>query len=173
MSLHQNAKYSFKNGKRILNLSKNSLYSPLPIPAYKVLALTGEHFAANVLMCLVSHLGYGKESNTVRPSIKTIMEMTGHGERSVRKGLDALIANGFIKKTTNRKGKIQHCEYEIADLCYLMTDAFKQSIAAARMAKMLHKIALAEAKALASNHAPNNTQMDTEINQCPIDPFLS
>ena len=169
MSIKGELKPRFKNGKMLHTLPENSLYAPLPIPAYKLLAYKEEHFAVNVLMCLVSHLSFGQ---TVKPSVKTIVDLSGHGERSVRHGLNVLLAHGFIEKTTTRMGKIQHCEYTIMDLAYEMTPAFKQAIAQAKKEKVLRRIWSLQDQAAAKQLKANNSLLATEINQWPTDPFL-
>ena len=169
MSKINGSELRFKNGKLLHTLPKGSLFAPFPIPAYKILASKKEHFAVSVLMCLVSHLGY---KNKVNPSIETIIKMTGRGERSVRQGINVLLAYGFIEKVRTRKGKIQHCEYTINDHCYQMTPAFRQSINEATRQKMLLKIKKSESKSAAKQKIANNSLKATEINQWPTDNFL-
>ena len=66
---------------QVLVITQGGLYSPLPIPAYKLLIAAGEHVAKDVLVCLVSHMGKGNRK--VYPSIKLIMREAGRGKTSV------------------------------------------------------------------------------------------
>jgi hypothetical protein len=122
--------YEFINGRRIKKL-KPGLYAKLPIPAYRYLGSTGEHFAKDVLICLVSFVGLQKETNVVNPSIEMIMSLTKRSERSVRQGLNVLVSKGYITKKTVRKGRFQHNEYMIQETCYTFTDEMRDAIAIA------------------------------------------
>jgi hypothetical protein len=80
----------------VLTIGRGGLYSPLPIPAYKILVAAREHVAKDVLVCLVSHLG--KSGNKSFPSISLIMREAGRGRTSVIAGIRTLEEFGFIKK---------------------------------------------------------------------------
>ena len=79
-----------------LVITQGGLYSPLPIPAYKLLIAAGEHVAKDVLVCLVSHMGKGNRK--VYPSVKLIMREAGRGKTAVIAGIRTLEEFGFIKK---------------------------------------------------------------------------
>ena len=79
-----------------LVIGRGGLYSPLPIPAYKILVAAREHVAKDVLVCLVSHLG--KSGRKAFPSITLIMREAGRGRTSVIAGVRTLEEFGFIKK---------------------------------------------------------------------------
>lgn len=79
-----------------LEISHGGLYSPFPIPAYKILVAAREHIAKNVLLCLVSHLGKAKRK--AFPSISLIMREAGHSRSSVIAGVRTLEEFGFVKK---------------------------------------------------------------------------
>jgi hypothetical protein len=88
-----------------LEIIAGGLYSGFPILAYQILIEANEHIAKDVLTCFVSHLGYGKSSNCVWPSISTICREARHSRSAVVRGYRVLIEFGFIKvgkyKTTN------------------------------------------------------------------------
>ena len=126
--MNQNVK--FVRGQKTLTLPKNSVWSALPIPAYKYLAAIRDNFAKDVLICLMSFLGLGKSSSVVTPSIATLSRMTGRNEASVRKGLNTLIALGYIHKETKRAGRFQNNEYTILPKCYLFTPEMRGAISA-------------------------------------------
>ena len=83
------------NKENALNLPKGSLYAPLPIPAFQVLARSNNWPAQKVLLALVMHMG--KNSNCVFPSYGTIAKSVGIGRNSISKGLTVLYEFGFIK----------------------------------------------------------------------------
>lgn len=72
-------------------------YGMLPIPAYNVLASAREHVANRVLTAFVSHMGSGKSSNCVWPSITRLCEKTGLSRSSVVSGYRTLVEFGFIR----------------------------------------------------------------------------
>jgi hypothetical protein len=101
-----------------LNIITGGLYSMFPIPAYRVLVAANEHIAKDVLMCLVSHLGYGKSSNCVWPSISLICKESRHQRSSVVAGYRTLVEFGFIRvgkyKTRNGWGN----KYYFQESCF-------------------------------------------------------
>jgi hypothetical protein len=109
---------SFVNGIRTIDISKNGLYAPWPIPAAKVLAHNKEWAALHVLSCLVTYLGHGKSSNLVYPTIKTICESTGHGKATVQKGINQLVRYGFIVKEKRAAARFKRNYYQILSACY-------------------------------------------------------
>ena len=80
-----------------LHIITGGLYSMFPIPAYRVLIAADEHIAKDVLTCFVSHLGYGKSSNCVWPSISKICKESKHGRTAVVSGYRTLVDFGFIR----------------------------------------------------------------------------
>ena len=80
-----------------IEIVTGGLYSPFPIPAYHVLIEAKEHVAKDVLTCFVSHLGYGKSSNCVWPSISLIAKESRHSKSAVIRGHRVLAEFGFIK----------------------------------------------------------------------------
>lgn len=79
-----------------LVITQGGLYTPLPIPAYKLLIAAGEHVAKDVLICLVSHMGKGNRK--VFPSVKLIMREAGRSKTAVIAAIRTLEEFGFIKK---------------------------------------------------------------------------
>ena len=80
-----------------IEIVTGGLHSPFPIPAYHVLIEADEHIAKDVLTCFVSHLGYGKSSNCVWPSISLICKEAKHSRSAVVRGHRVLKEFGFIK----------------------------------------------------------------------------
>jgi hypothetical protein len=109
-----------------LGIEKTGLYTPFPVHAYRILGQAKEHIAKDVLLCLVSHLGYGKKNKRVKPSYGTICRETGRGRGSVAKGLRILEEFGFIRKLTIQKSQTRKQNiYYIQESCYqanLMND---------------------------------------------------
>ena len=110
----------------ILKIYKGELYSALPIPAYKLLARTGEHIAKDILVCLISFMGKG--NRCVFPSYDTITKYSGRGRESVASGIRTLEEYGFIKKYTYRVGKQKKNKYYIQDSCYTETKMNKLAL---------------------------------------------
>lgn len=100
----------------IRNITTGGLYSPLGIPAYKVLSRAGEHIAKDVLVCLISHMGMNNRE--VYPSYTTICKEAGRGRSSVAYGLRVLEEFGFITKFKFRIGQKARSKYRITDSCY-------------------------------------------------------
>ena len=101
----------------IFTIKPGGLYAPFPIPAYQVLTRLGDHHAARVLTCLVSHLG--SNGWAVFPSYTTIAYESGVGRNSIRKSLDILLHLGFIKIITWREGREKRNIYLIQEAAYL------------------------------------------------------
>jgi len=99
-----------------LKIGQGGLYSPFPIPAYKILGVAGEHIAKDVLLCMVSHMGKGNRK--VFPSITRIAEQTGRGRASVIQGVRTLEQYGFVKKCNVQKGKRKQSIYYLQDACW-------------------------------------------------------
>jgi len=111
------SKSDIDNGVPLIIVT-SGLYSPFPIPAYQVLVNAKEHSAKNVLMCFTSHLGYGKSSNCVWPSITKICKETKHTRSTVVRGYRVLVEFGFIKvgKYKSRNGWANR--YYFQESCY-------------------------------------------------------
>jgi len=99
-----------------LIIGRGGLYTALPIPAYKVLVHAKKHAAKNVLVCLVSFLGYGR--NDCWPSYETLIKETGHGRKTVSQALKDLTEFGFIRTYHWRQGKKNRVKYYVQDACY-------------------------------------------------------
>ena len=95
------------------------LYTPWPVPAHQVLVAAKEHIAIDVLLCLISHMGLGKNTNCVWPSITTICKYTGRSRKSVVSGTRTLKEYGFIKVyLAPTTGKRKQNKYYIQQSCY-------------------------------------------------------
>jgi len=95
------------------------LYTPWPVPAHQVLVTAKEYIAIDVLICLISHLGLGKNTNCVWPSITTICKYTGRTRKSVVDGTRTLKEYGFIKVfLAPTTGKRKQNKYYIQPSCY-------------------------------------------------------
>jgi hypothetical protein len=108
-----------------IEITSGGLYSSFPILAYQVLVEAKEHVAKDVLTCFVSHLGYGKSSNCVWPSLNTICRESKHSKSAVVRGYRVLVEFGFIKvgKYKSRYGWANRYYFQPA--CYhshLMND---------------------------------------------------
>lgn len=79
-----------------LEISHGGLYTPFPVPAYKILGAAKEHVAKDVLLSMVSHLGKGRKK--AFPSISLMMRETGRSRSAVVSGVRVLEEFGFIKK---------------------------------------------------------------------------
>jgi len=94
--IHLDKKSEIDDGVPI-EITSGGLYSSFPILAYQVLIEAKEHVAKDVLTCFVSHLGYGKSSNCVWPSLNTICRESKHSKSAVVRGYRVLVEFGFIK----------------------------------------------------------------------------
>jgi hypothetical protein len=92
------------------------LWSHLPIPAYQVLARQKEWQAQKVLICLASFLG--DDGFCVFPSYATISRNCGIGENGIRKALDVLEENGFIKVFKYWEGAKARNKYYFQPSCW-------------------------------------------------------
>ena len=100
-----------------LRLTQGGLYSPFPIPAYRLLGAADEHVAKDVLTCLISHMGLGNRK--VFPSISLIMKEAHRGRSSVIAGIRTLENFGFIKKYQFwEPGKRKRSIYYLQDACW-------------------------------------------------------
>jgi hypothetical protein len=92
------------------------LWSHFPIPAYQVLAAQKEWSAQKLLSCLVSYLGKG--NLCVYPSYITITKRCGLSPNTIRKALDVLEDNGFIKVFQFTQGKKARNKYYFQECCW-------------------------------------------------------
>ena len=102
-----------------IEILTGGLYTPWPVPAHQVLVAAKERLAIDVLCCLISHIGLGKNTNCVWPSITTICKYTGRTRKSVIEGTRALKEYGFVRvylAPTN--GKRKQNKYYIQPSCY-------------------------------------------------------
>ena len=98
------------------NLPKGSLYTPFPVPAYKVLGAAREWQAQKVLLALVSYMG--KSNNCVFPSYTTIAKIAGMSRKSISSGLNVLLEYEFIRAARYRDGKKARRKYYIQPSCW-------------------------------------------------------
>lgn len=102
-----------------LTIGQGGLSAPLPIHAYRILGRAREHIAKDVLLCLISHLGFAKKNKKVNPSYKTISFETGRSSNSVSKGIRTLEEYGFVRKYTIQKARNRKSNvYYIQESCY-------------------------------------------------------
>ena len=104
-------------------------YSLFPIPAYNVLVAADEHKAIRVLTSFVAHMGYGKSSNCVWPSISLLCKETALSRSSVVSGYRTLQEYGFINigKYKSRNGWANR--YYFQPSCYHSRFMNKKAIA--------------------------------------------
>ena len=98
------------------HLPKGSMYAPLPIPAFQVLAAANEFQAQKVLLALVLHMG--KNDNCVWPSYTKIASLVGMSRASVSKGLKVLKEYEFIYTAYYREGKKSRRKYYLQQSCW-------------------------------------------------------
>ena len=102
------------------------LWSPFPIPAYKILGRANEHNAQKVLTCLVSHLG--DKGMMVHPSYDQIQELPGISRTAIRPALDVLEGYEFIKIKKFPEGGGQPVNhYYIQEACYDVSQMNKRA----------------------------------------------
>ena len=99
-----------------LIVRKGGLYSPLPIPAYKILGKTKQYNAQRVLTCLISHLGYRQKA--VFPSYDQIAALSGVRRNDIKSALDDLIELGFIKVFQYWNNDRRFNKYYIQESCF-------------------------------------------------------
>ena len=99
-----------------LEIVTGGLYSPFPIPAFRILVAANEHIAKDILLCLVSHLGLS--NRMAYPSYTTIANETGRSRGSVSKGIRTLEDLGFVKKFQFRKENKKYNKYYLQDCCW-------------------------------------------------------
>lgn len=92
------------------------LWSPFPIPAYQVLAAQKEWSAQKLLSCFVSYLG--DDGYCVFPSYAAISRRCGLSNNTIRKALDVLEANGFVKTFYFKNGKRDRSKYYLQECCW-------------------------------------------------------
>ena len=97
-------------------LPKGSLYTPFPVPAYKVLGAAKEWQAQKVLLALVSYMG--KSNNCVFPSYTSIAKVAGLSRKSISSGLSVLFEYDFIRSAKYREGKKSRRKYYLQESCW-------------------------------------------------------
>lgn len=105
-----------KTTGEITPIKVKGLWAHFPIPAYQVLAEQKEWSAQKLLACLVSFIGC--EGFCVYPSYKTISRRCGLSPNTIRKSLDVLEENGFIKVHTFHEGKKARNKYYFQECCW-------------------------------------------------------
>lgn len=100
----------------IKDIKIKGLWSHFPIPAYQVLAIQQEWSAQRLLSCFVSFLG--ADGLCVYPSYKTISKRCGLSPNTIRKALDVLEENGFIKIFSYKEGKKNRSKYYLQMCCW-------------------------------------------------------
>jgi hypothetical protein len=103
------------------------LWSHFPIPAYQVLAAQKQWSAQRLLSCFVSFLG--TEGLCVFPSYKTISKRCGLSPNTIRKALNVLEENGFIKTFYFKEGKKDRSKYYLQMCCWDSGQMNKQASA--------------------------------------------
>lgn len=105
-----------KTTGEIREIKIKGLWSHFPIPAYQVLAAQREWSAQKLLACLVSFLGRG--DLCVYPSYVSISRRCGLSPNTIRKALNVLEDNGFIKTVYFRTGKKDRNKYYFQEACW-------------------------------------------------------
>ena len=105
-----------KQTGEILEIGRGGLYTPLPVPAYKVLVAAKEHIAKDILLCIVSHLDKG--GSKAFPSYTTIARESGHSRGSIRPALQVLYELEFVRLFQKPSGQRKRNFYYVQDSCY-------------------------------------------------------
>lgn len=105
-----------KETGEIKDVKIRGLWSHFPIPAYQVLAAQKQWSAQRLLSCFVSFLG--ADGLCVYPSYKTISKRCGLSPNTIRKALDVLEENGFIKIFYFKEGKKDRSKYYLQLCCW-------------------------------------------------------
>ncbi len=105
-----------KSTGEIIKIEIRGLWSHFPIPAYQVLAEQKEWSAQRLLSCLVSFLG--SDGLCVYPSYRTISRRCGLSPNTIRRCLNVLEENGFIKIHTWHEGKKKRNKYYFQLCCW-------------------------------------------------------
>jgi DNA-binding Lrp family transcriptional regulator len=105
-----------KETGEIRDVKIKGLWSHFPIPAYQVLANQKQWSAQRLLSCFVSFLG--ADGLCVFPSYRTISKRCGLSPNTIRKALDVLEENGFIKIFAFKEGKKDRSKYYLQMCCW-------------------------------------------------------
>lgn len=103
----------------ITDIRAIGLWSPFPIPAFKVLGAMKEFKAQRLLACLTSFLG--SNGFYVWPTYEQIMKTSGLSRKSIRPALNVLQDLDFVEIFPNRKnlkGQWSNNKYLIKTTCY-------------------------------------------------------
>ena len=104
------------NTGEITTVKVQGLWSHFPIPAYQVLAAQKQWSAQKLLACFVSFLG--RDDLSAYPSYITISRTCGLSPNTIRKALDVLEDNGFVKTFYYKNGKRDRNKYYLQDACW-------------------------------------------------------
>jgi len=116
-----------KNTGEIKDVKVKGLWSHFPIPAYQVLAVQKQWSAQRLLSCFISFLG--ADGLCVFPSYKTISKRCGLSPNTIRKALDVLEENGFIKTFYFKEGRKDRNKYYLQMCCWDSGQMNKQASA--------------------------------------------
>lgn len=108
-----------KETGEITDIRAIGLWSPFPIPAFKVLGEMREFKAQRLLTCLTSYLG--SNGFYVWPTYEQIMRTSGLTRKSIRPALNVLQDLDFVEIYSNRKnlnGRWSNNKYLIKNTCY-------------------------------------------------------
>lgn len=103
----------------ITDIRAIGLWSPFPIPAFKVLGAMREFKAQRLLVCLASYLG--SNGFYVWPTYEQIMKTSGLTRKAIRPALNILQDLDFVEIYSNRKnlkGRWSSNKYLIKTTCY-------------------------------------------------------
>jgi DNA-binding Lrp family transcriptional regulator len=117
-----------KHTGEINSVKIKGLWAHFPIPAYQVLAVQKEWSAQKLLTCFISFLG--RDGLCVYPSYKTISKRCGLSPNTIRKALDVLEANGFVKTFYFKEGKKDRSKYYLQLCCWDSGQMNKKAIEA-------------------------------------------
>ena len=104
------------NTGEITTVKVQGLWSHFPIPAYQVLAAQKQWSAQKLLACFVSFLG--RDDLSAYPSYITISRTCGLSPNTIRKALDVLEDNGFVKTFYFKDGKKDRNKYYLQESCW-------------------------------------------------------
>ena len=100
----------------ITTVKIKGLWSLFPIAAYQVLAAQKQWSAQKLLACFVSFLG--RDGLCVFPSYVMISRTCGLSPNTIRKALDVLEDNGFVKTFYYKNGKKDRNKYYLQEACW-------------------------------------------------------
>ena len=104
------------NTGEVKTVKIQGLWSHFPSPAYQVLAAQKQWSAQKLLACFVSFLG--RDDLSVYPSYIGIAKRCGLSPNTIRKALDVLEDNGFVKTHYFKNGKKDRNIYYLQESCW-------------------------------------------------------